>query len=114
MNPAIQILDVAHPPRSADTVEQELLQAWRDVQNSPTLRAIKVVHGYGSTGKGGVTREIVRNWAFRHRKRMRAVIEGELYTVPGGETEAMIREIGPPGDPDLGMRNPGITLFWVR
>jgi len=114
MNPAIHILDVAHPPRPADVVEQELLEAFGCVRNSTTLRAIKVVHGYGSTGKGGVTRETVRNWAFRQRQRVRAVIEGERYAALEGSTETMIREIGPLCDADLGTGNPGITILWVR
>lgn len=114
MNPAFTVLDVAHPPRSADAVEQELFEELQALRRSATHRVLKIVHGYGSGGKGGATRETVRNWAFRQRRLLRAVIEGERYELFGGETRELAGEIGPLDDPDCGAGNPGITLLWVR
>jgi hypothetical protein len=114
MHPAIHLLDVAHPPRSAEAVEEELLRAWEEVRHSPTWRVIKVVHGYGSTGRGGTGKEVVRNWAFRNRTRMRGTIDGEQYGYSNAPTQGLLKEIGSLGDPDLDAGNRGITLLWVR
>ena len=114
MHSAVYLLDVAHPPRPADTIETQLLEAWQMVRNSPTLRVMKVIHGYGSSGKGGSSRETVRNWAFQRKSRLRAVIDGEHYSVRNRVIEELLKDVGPLGDPDLDAGNPGITILWVR
>ncbi|HXG00607.1 MAG TPA: hypothetical protein VNL69_07465 [Bacteroidota bacterium] len=113
MSPVV-VIDVAHPPRAPEVVEDELLQAWTSVRNSPSLRVIKVIHGYGSTGKGGSTRENVRNWAFRNRRHFRAVLNGEDYTLFNNEVQQMRLQVGQYPDPDLQFGNPGITVLWVK
>lgn len=110
----ILTLDVAHPPRHPDIVEQELLDALSKVRNSSSLRILKIVHGHGSSGKGGSTKEGVRNWAFRFRGKFKAIIEGESYSVYDSDTQEMRREVGSYGDTDLENANPGITLLWVK
>ena len=107
-------IDVAHPARHPDRVEGELLSAWSAVRNSPRLRILKVIHGYGSGGKGSRTHEVVRNWAYRHRKRFRAVIEGEHYSLSDPMTRELRREVGQYEDPDLEHHNRGMTVFWIR
>jgi hypothetical protein len=107
-------IDVAHPPRHPDDVEHALLAAWETVRNSPVLRVLKVIHGYGSGGKGGSTRELVRNWAFRQRRRFRGVVYGEDYALNDSLTQEIRRELGQFPDPDLTMRNPGVTIIWIK
>lgn len=107
-------IDVAHPPMRPDQVEAALLDALRVVRNSSTLRVLKIVHGHGSTGKGGRTKEDVRNWLFGQRNRFRGVIDGERYDVFDAITQELRREVGTFADADLGKGNPGITLVWVR
>jgi hypothetical protein len=114
MHPAMVLLDVAHPPRPGVRVEEELLEACQRAKNSPTIRIIKVVHGYGSSGQGGTGRETVRNWAFRNRRRLRGVIDGENYAFGDAVTEEVIGEVGPLQDTDLNAGNRGITILWVR
>lgn len=113
MSPILTI-DVAHPPRHPDVVEKELLDAWSNVRNSSSLRILKIIHGHGSTGKGGSTRDVVRNWTFRNRKRFRTTIEGEAYTLFDADVQKMRAEVGQYNDTDLGHMNPGITVVWVR
>jgi hypothetical protein len=108
------VIDVGHPPRAPQQVENELAEALAKVRNSPILRVIKVVHGYGSHGRGGSTKETVRNWAFQFRRRWRAVINGEDYNIFDDDTQEMRQACGQIDDADLGIGNPGITLVWVK
>ena len=110
----LHTIDLAHPPRPAEIVEEELEGGWHLVRRSKQLRLLKVVHGYGSSGRGGTTRTVVRNWAFAHRRYFRAVIEGERYTLFDEDTQAIRQALGAYDDPDLGGGNPGCTILWIH
>lgn len=114
MTSPLLILDVAHPPRHPDRVEEALLTAWRDVRNSTEYRGIKVIHGYGKSGAKASTRETVRNWTYRMRGKFRAVIEGEQYSLQHPAVLEMRREGETFPDPDLDRANPGITVLIVK
>jgi hypothetical protein len=114
MSIPILTIDVAHPSRHPDAVEDELLRAWSQVRNSPTLRVLKIIHGYGSSGKGGSTKDIVRNWAFRNRNKFREIVDGESYSLYNAATQEMRKEVGAYADADLGAGNAGITIVWVK
>ena len=114
MSAVLLTIDVAHPHRRPVEVESALLDAWETVRNSPSLRIVKIIHGYGSGGKGGATRELVRNWAFRHRGRFRGIVYGDDYTLHDSLTQELRKEIGQYPDADLTMANPGITIIWVK
>lgn len=83
------------------------------IRSEPDLRLLKVIHGYGSSGKGGSTKDTVRNWAFRNRNKLRAVVEGEEYSLYNPTVQEMRKEIGDYADPDLASANPGITVLWI-
>jgi hypothetical protein len=108
------VVDLSHPPRHPDLVEQELMDAWGKVRNSRDLCVLKIIHGHGSSGKGGTTKEFVRNWGFRHRRLFRAVIPGEQYSLFDEQTTLLRSSAGMYSDTDLGSSNPGITIFWVK
>ncbi|MBX2990590.1 MAG: hypothetical protein KF749_05390 [Bacteroidetes bacterium] len=110
----IHTIDVAHPPRHPDVVERELSAALSMVRNSKALCILKIIHGHGSSGKGGSTREVVRNWAFRQRSRVREVINGEDYEMYNADVQEMRGEVGQYPDIDLNCSNPGITVLWVK
>ena len=114
MQSPLTTIDLAHPPMSQPEAEVELARAVAAVRNSSYLRILKVIHGYGSSGKGGSTREVVRNWTFRQRRKFRGVIEGEHYSLYDEETRLMFAEVGLTDDPDLHAPNPGITILWIR
>lgn len=114
MDPLLLTVDVAHPPRHPDVVEMELRETLQTLRNSPSIRVLKVIHGYGSTGRGGATRETVRNWGYLNRGRIRRIIHGEDYSLTDGVTVELRREVGDYPDPDLGAQNGGITVFWIR
>jgi hypothetical protein len=110
----LQVIDVAHPPRHPDAVERELFEALMKVRSSSSLRVLKIIHGHGSTGKGGSTKTVVRNWLFRHRSKLRAIIDGENYSMFDAEVQEMRTQVGQFNDDDLGNANPGITVVWVK
>lgn len=110
----ILTIDVAHPRRGPKQVEDELDAALSKVRNHSTLRAVKVIHGYGSSGKGGATKETVKNWAYQRRRRLRAVIAGEDYDLFDDDVQELRDECGQMDDPDLGAGNPGVTVLWVK
>lgn len=114
MNSPVYTIDIAHPPVHPDRAEEELRSAWHIVRTSPGLRILKVIHGYGSSGEGGSTRTLARNWAFTHRARFRAIINGEDFTMFDSTTQQMRQEAGLFDDPDLTGGNSGILVIWVR
>jgi hypothetical protein len=114
MSNPLYTIDLAHPPRHPDRVEEELQAAWQKVRNSHTLHLLKIIHGYGSSGQGGSTRTVVRNWAFKHRSRFRAVINGEDYTLFSAAIQQIRQELNDYNDPDLAHGNPGTLIVWIR
>jgi hypothetical protein len=109
----ILTIDIAHPPLHAVEAEAVLDDALRTFSHSSRQRVLKIIHGYGSGGKGGALKTLVRNWAFTHRNRIREIIDGEnlspfnpiiqeLISV----TRVTLNEIGSP--------NEGVTLLWIR
>lgn len=114
MNSPILTIDVAHPTRRPDEAEEDLLEVWSQVRNSSSLHILKIIHGYGSSGKGGATKELVRNWTFRNKNKFKAVIAGEEYSLYNAATQEMRSELGSYTDSDLGSGNAGITIVWVK
>ena len=107
-------VDVAHPPRPPSTVELQLADAWHHCRDNPGLRVLKVIHGYGSSGSPGSTREVVRNWAWSHRRHFRAVIDGEQYSTFDPRIQDLRADVGQYRDSDLGTANPGILIIWIH
>lgn len=102
-------VDVAHPPRRLDDVERQLEEALSQVHNSSSIRVLKIIHG-----KSGKTKEVVRNWAYNKRHRLRGIIYGENYSIFDGPTQEMRDEVGKFSDLDLKSPNDGIIIIWVK
>lgn len=105
-------IDVSHPPMSPDAVELALTEAWSHVRNSPTLRLLKIVHGYGSSGKGGTTKQVVRNWLFTRRQRFKLILDGESYSLYNPAVQELRLAVGQ--FEDGGLHNSGVTLVWIK
>ncbi len=114
MNDPLLVVDVAHPPRTQEAVEAELEDALSRIRASKVYRVLKIVHGYGASGRGGITKGVVQNWLFRHGEAVRGVVAGESYDILDPATMAMRAEVGQFPDEDLGRANRGITVVWVR
>jgi hypothetical protein len=113
MNSPLLVVDVAHPARAQEEVEAELLDALARVRSSKVLRLLKIVHGYGASGRGGATKTVVQNWLYRNRREVRSVLPGETYDLLDSVTQTLRSEVGQYPDPDLGNTNRGITIVWV-
>ena len=77
------------------------------------VKAVKLIHGYGSTGRGGKIRDGVRNElaAMKKRKQIKDYIPGEDF----GPTDPATRKLADQNtavtrDPDYGRMNHGITV----
>ncbi len=110
----VRVVDVAHPPLPQGAVEELLFQIWMEARNTPDVRVIKVIHGYGSSGRGGMTQQVVRNWASKMRSKFRSVIDGERYSLYDPASQEMRRELGGFDDSELDAGNQGITYLWLR
>lgn len=77
------------------------------------MRAVKVIHGYGSTGKGGKIRTAARK-ALREmhaQGQVEAVVYGEAFSIFDETTRrALARCPEMRTDPDLDRHNNGVTI----
>ena len=77
------------------------------------VKAVKLIHGYGSTGRGGKIRGGVREElaAMKRRKQIKETIPGEDFD-PTDATSRKLAEQYPSvtRDPDYGRMNHGITI----
>ncbi len=75
---------------------------------------IKLIHGYGSSGKGGLIRNSLPSFldAQMRKGKIKDYIRGEDFSIFDSVTQrAMLRYPDLSGDPDLGQCNYGITVI---
>ncbi len=77
------------------------------------IRVLKIIHGYGSSGVGGILRPVVRNSLRQAKERGEIVlfINGESWSSFDARSKELIQQA--PQlllDPELGRGNRGITL----
>jgi hypothetical protein len=109
----LHTIDVAHPPLASAEAEAMLDALLRKSSLSTGPRLVKIVHGYGSSGKGGTLRTAVRNWGYRNRNRIRMILTGEQSGLFDPDTQELLRETGLSMQ-DLGQPGDGHTIIWVR
>ena len=82
--------------------------------NTPLL---KLIHGYGSSGKGGALCVGLRK-SFRLRRKdgvIRDFIPGEDFSIFNDRVLALLEAVPEMrGDPDLNATNEGITILWLK
>ncbi len=81
------------------------------------VKVLKVIHGYGSSGKGGALCVGLRK-SFGLRKKEKIIkdfIPGEDFSI-FNESVLTLLETVPElrGDPDLDATNEGITVLWLK
>lgn len=80
------------------------------------IKVLKVVHGYGSSGVGGILRPVVRNFLRQAKERgeIRLFVNGESFSSFEARSKELIAENSELVlDRDLGGGNKGITLVLV-
>lgn len=78
-------------------------------------RVVKIIHGYGSTGRGGgKLRAAARRWG-KEDVRVGVVVKGEDFSIFDASSRYLLEKCPELAkDPDLGNANPGITLFFIN
>jgi len=80
-------------------------------------RVLKVIHGYGSSGKGGALCVGLRK-SFGLRKKegvIKHFIAGEDYSIFNQSVLALLEAVPElRSDPDLNATNEGITVLWLK
>ena len=81
------------------------------------VKALKVIHGYGSSGKGGALSVGLRK-SFGLRKKegvIKEFIAGEEFSIFNEKVLALL-EATPEmrGDPDLNATNEGVSVLWLK
>jgi len=93
-------------------VIEEIKRAKRD-----RVKVLKVIHGYGSSGKGGALHVGLRK-SFGLRKKegvIKEFVTGEDFTIFNDTVLALLEAVPElRGDPDLGAVNEGVTILWLK
>ena len=81
------------------------------------VRVLKIIHGYGSSGKGGKLNFGLRK-SFMLRKKegvIKEFIPGEHFSI-FNPTVLTLLEAVPElrGDPDMDATNEGVTILWLK
>jgi hypothetical protein len=81
------------------------------------VRVLKVIHGWGSSGKGGrLCHGLRKSFALRRREGViRDFVPGEDFTIFNQTVLAMLEAVPElRGDPDLNLTNEGVTVLWLK
>ena len=90
----------------------EIRQAKRE-----KVRVLKVIHGYGSTGKGGkLCVGLRKSFALRKQEGViKEFIPGESFSIFNNTVLHLLDAVPElRGDPDLNATNEGVTVLWLK
>jgi hypothetical protein len=106
---------VVNIKKGLPTVEQALIRLDQALSQArqEKRRVVTLIHGYGSTGQGGVIREEVRTRLqyLQYQGQIRGLIFGEDFSSRHGPSRNLLRQFSfLQQHQDLNRGNPGITL----
>lgn len=81
------------------------------------VRVLKVIHGYGSTGKGGkLCVGLRKSFALRKQEGViKDFVPGESFSIFNNAVLNMLDAVPElRGDPDLDAANEGVTVLWLK
>jgi len=84
-----------------------------EVSHRQGYRVLTLIHGYGSTGKGGAIKDEVHRQLqyYKHKGRIKDVLAGEKFNSRSGAGRQLLRRFPAlTTHTDLNRNNPGITL----
>ena len=112
----IRTLNVEADFPTLDEARRLVAEAIRVAKKERVL-VLKVIHGYGSTGKGGALCVGLRK-SFALRKKeglIKDFVLGEDFSIFNPPVLTLIETIPAlRSDPDLNAVNEGVTLLWLR
>ena len=76
-------------------------------------KLLKIIHGYGSTGKGGILKSAIRKSLVHRRKEklVKVIIWGEYFSRDKLQTKELLkRHPSLKSDKDLDRKNEGVTI----
>jgi hypothetical protein len=109
---SLKIVNIEAGMPTVEEARQMLLAEVKQAKQSG-VKALKVIHGYGSTGKGGALRGALRSSLLRRRKEglVTRVIFGEKWSVFEDDARYAIEHCPElKSDRDLNRSNEGITI----
>ena len=81
------------------------------------IRVLKIIHGYGSSGKGGAFCTGLRK-SFGLRKKegvIKEFLAGEDFSIFNDTTLSLLEAVPElRGNPDLNATNEGVTVVWLK
>src|SRR5438034_11492853 len=81
------------------------------------VRVLKIIHGYGSSGKGGTLCVGLRK-SFGLRKKegvIKDFVAGEEFSIFNPTVLALLEAVPElRGDPELNATNEGVTILWLK
>lgn len=80
------------------------------------VRVLKIIHGYGSSGRGGtLCHGLRRSFALRKREKViRDFIPGERFSIFEPVVQELLEAVPEVRrDPDLQRANEGVTILWL-
>ena len=112
----VRTINIAAGLPSLDEARRLVLAEIRQAKRAGA-RVLKVIHGYGSSGKGGTLCHGLRKSFGLRRKEgvIRGFIPGERFSIFDA-TVLQLLEAVPElrADPDLNATNEGVTVLWLK
>lgn len=81
------------------------------------VRVLKIIHGYGSSGKGGTLNHgLKKSFALRKKEGViKDFISGENFTIFNPIVLELLEAVPElRADPDLSTTNEGVTVLWLK
>jgi hypothetical protein len=81
------------------------------------VRVLKIIHGYGSSGKGGTLNHgLKKSFALRKKEGViKDFIPGENFTIFNPIVLELLEAVPElRADPDLSTTNEGVTVLWLK
>lgn len=101
------------------TVDEARRRVIEEIRRARKEKAhvLKIIHGYGSSGKGGALCVGLRK-SFKLRKKegvIKDFIPGEEFSIFNATTLSLLEAVPDlRGDPDINATNEGVTILWIR
>ena len=101
---------------SLDEARRQVIEEIRRAKREG-VRVLKVIHGWGSSGKGGkLCHGLRKSFALRKKEGViREFIPGEDFSIFNQAVLALLEAVPElRGDPDLNQTNEGMTVVWLK